>query len=147
MDKVIFYGRVYLKNGKPTIELSNREAVAQQVWETLGECEIRVVFSEDNKGREDWLNRYYWGHVVPAIRRGCNDMGNQWDNNETHDQLKRMFTPTGSIKPLTKPQFRRYVDRCCQFAAEFLGVVIESTSTFAERNFPKHEPGTVTTNN
>lgn len=146
MDKAIFYGRVYLKNGKPTIELSNREAVAQQVWETLGECEIRVVFSEDSKGREDWLNRYYWAHVIPQVKRGCIALGNDWTNEETHDFLKRQYTPNGSIKPLTKAQFRTYVDRCCQFAAEFLGVVIESTTTFAERNFPQHEPGYLTSN-
>jgi len=151
MDKIIFYGKVKLVNGKPVIELHNREAVAQQVFEALGECNIRVVFSEDSTGREDWLNRYYWGHVIPAIRRGCLEIGNDWDNEKTHNHLKIMFTPTGSIKPLTKRQFRTYVDRCIQFAAEFLGVVIESTATFADKNFPQHlqqhESGHLTGNN
>jgi hypothetical protein len=141
MDKIIFYGKVKLVNGKPVIELHNREAVSQQVFEALGECNIRVVFSEDSTGREDWLNRYYWGHVIPQIRRGCTDAGHDWDNNEVHDFLKRQYTPTGSIKPLTKRQFRTYVDRCIQFAAEFLSVTIENTDTFAQKNFPQHEPG------
>jgi hypothetical protein len=125
MNKITFYGRVKLnRNGKPVIEIDGKDLIAQQVYERMGETPIRVVFVEDEKERSPWYLKYYWSVVIPHIRKAANDLGNDWDNDTTHNYLKTQYTPKGSTKNLTGKEFERYLERCRLFAAEFLQISI-----------------------
>ncbi len=125
MEKITFYGRVRLgPTGKPVIEIEGKDTIAQQVFERMGSTPIRVVFIEYERERSPWYLKYYWSVVVPTIRKAANELGNDWDNDTTHNYLKAQYTPKGSTKTLTGKEFEKYLDRCRLFAAEFLQIYI-----------------------
>ncbi len=141
MKKITFFGRVFVRNGKPVIEMDNREDAAQMVLEAMGgPTTIRIVFYEDEKEREKWVNAYYWRVVVPAITGGVNDLGNEWSNTDTHNYLKGQYTPNNTTKTLTTNQFRTYIEKCCKFAAEILGVAVPLPSADNDRFAGLQEP-------
>ena len=101
--------------------------------------EIEVVVTRKRKHRSDPQNRYYWGVVVEMIRAGLKDMGDIVDQDQTHDFLRHRFlkvtrvdADTGEVlyeyaqstTKLSTVEFSEYIEKCCQFAAEFLGVSI-----------------------
>lgn len=134
MKKITFFGRVFERGGKWVIEMDNREDAAQMVMEAMGGASnLRIVFYEDEKEREKWINSYYWAYVLPTIHNGIIEMGNEWEKDETHNFLKGMFTPKGTTKNLTTNEYRLYIEKCCKFAAELLGVVVPPHSTKHDR--------------
>lgn len=103
--------------------------------------EIEVTIRKKKKHRSSPQNRYYWGVVVEMIRAGMKDMGDIVQPDQVHEFLKHRFLKVQRIDPdtaellyefsestadLTTVKFGEYVDQCCQFAAEFLGVSIPS---------------------
>jgi hypothetical protein len=137
MKKITFFGRVFEKEGKAFIQMDNKEIAAQLVREAMGgdSC-IRVVFYQDEKEREKWVQSYYWAVVVPCIGDGVRDMGNDWNNERVHEFLRDNFTPKGSTKNLTTAEFKTYIEKCCKFAADLLGVVVPLPSTNNDKWFP-----------
>lgn len=102
---------------------------------------ITVSVERKKKHRSSPQNRYYWGVVVEMIRAGMKDMGDIVQPDQVHEFLKHRFLKVQRIDPdtaellyefsestadLTTVKFGEYVDQCCQFAAEFLGVAIPS---------------------
>lgn len=83
-------------------------------------------------------NRYYWGVVVPCIKAGLKDGGMVLSTEQVHELLKFRFlkedravgedgefvTVVPSTSELEVGEFVAYTDRCIQFAAEYLNVVI-----------------------
>lgn len=101
--------------------------------------EIEVTIRRKRKHRSDPQNRYYWGVVVEMIRAGMKDMGDELTPDQVHEFLKWRFLRAqridettgeilyeyaGSTTKLGTIQFSEYVEKCCQFAAEMLGVSI-----------------------
>ncbi len=111
--KKLFYG---LKNGKYHITL------------------------KDARQRSIPQNRYYRGVVVPLVRKGLYDAG--YDevktNDDAHEVMKGLFHKKDIVNKLTGdmittvlstttfsiPEFEKYTETICKWAAEFLGVVI-----------------------
>ncbi len=99
------------------------------------EVEIEV---KKKKRRSGQLNRYYWGVVVALIQEGMIDQGNDVSRNDVHYYLKYRFNYKELVNKnggeviqipdttteLTNTQFMEYMEKCKQFAAEFLSVVI-----------------------
>lgn len=102
--------------------------------------EIEVTIRRKRKHRSDPQNRYYWGVVVEMIRMGIKQLGDDVDSESVHEFLKLRFLPvrekidenTGEViyrlpastASLSTVEFLEYVEKCCQFAAEYLGVNI-----------------------
>lgn len=102
--------------------------------------EIEVQVQQRRKHRTDPQNRYYWGVVVEMIRAGMKDMGDVVSAEQVHEFLKHryldkrqridpatgevLYEIAGSTRQLGTAEMSEYVDRCIQFAAEFLGVTI-----------------------
>jgi len=112
--------------------------IRREVAEFSGK-EIEVTFRRKRKHRSDPQNRYYWGVVVEMIRAGMKDMGDTVTPDQVHEFLKWRFLReqridestgevlyeyAGSTAKLKTAEFGEYIEKCCQFAAEMLGVSI-----------------------
>jgi hypothetical protein len=115
--------------------------------------EMRAVFNDlkdgkylisikDVRKRSVQQNRYYWGVVVPIIRKGLYDSG--FDavrtNNDAHEVIKQVLLKkqivnkqtgevidmAGSTQELSIPEFNDFIESICRWASEYLGVVIPS---------------------
>lgn len=85
-------------------------------------------------------NAYYWACVVPMVREGLVNMGNDVSLEDTHEFLKARYnskeiidTSTGEVLSipmsttnLSKELFGLYIERVQRFASEYLGIVIPS---------------------
>ena len=98
------------------------------------------VIIKDARTRSLPQNAYYWGVIVPIIRRALYEEG--YDEIATdmdaHDFLKAMFLSKrvvskksghtvdmpGRSSKLTIPEFNDYIERICRWAAIDLSVVI-----------------------
>lgn len=144
LDKITFFGSLTLKDGKAYLEIPEKHLLAQQAIEALGDGPVRITITHDDKGKESGLLRYYWSVMLPAIALRFQELGNDWDEAETHRQLKKLFPQhfkpgkEPSIKSLSKQRFRRYVQDVHLFAAEFLCISVSEPVTL-QQNFPQHE--------
>lgn len=101
--------------------------------------EIEVSFSQKKKPRSNPQNAYYWGVVIDLICQAMNEAGDLVKPQEVHEFLKHRFLKiqkidieTGellyeysrSTTDLSTFEFSEYVERCVQFAAEFLNIEI-----------------------
>lgn len=88
-------------------------------------------------------NAYYWGVVVPLVRKGLFDNGfdEVKKNEDAHEVLKAVFLKkdvvskqTGEIittvgrstTELDVPEMGDFIERVCRWSADYLGVVIPS---------------------
>lgn len=101
-----------------------------------------LVTVKDIRRRSVAQNSYYWGVVVPMVRRALYESG--FDEIRTaedaHEALKyfhlrtrvsnkeagEVIEITGSTKELNIPEFNDYLERICRWAAEYMGIVIPS---------------------
>ena len=95
---------------------------------------------QDYRKRSLHQNAYYWGVVVPLIRRGLYEAGydDVRTNDDAHEVLKHvhlkrsmvnkqtgeMIEVAGSTAKLNIPEFNEYIETVCRWAAEYLGIVI-----------------------
>lgn len=126
-------------------------------------CEYEI--SKKKTVRSQSQNAYYFGVVVPMIRQGMIELGDQmtlketdrWlldyfkinseDKKTTHKYLKEKFLDsvdedTGEIlnteprsSKLSKAEFHDFINRCIQFAAENLYTVIPPPGTQTKISF------------
>ena len=129
-----YYGKVE-QDG--TLKLPGAK-IRKEVQHFAGK-EIEVTIRRKRKHRSSPQNRYYHGVVVEMIRAGMKDMGDELTPDQVHEFLKWRFLRSqrvdestgellyeyaGSTASLGTIEFSEYVEKCCQFAAEFLGVSI-----------------------
>jgi hypothetical protein len=123
-------GKVQCESLQKEIHLMKQKGVKQLVF----------TVEEFRQKRSSPQNRYYHGVVVELIYRGMQDAGidRLYDHgpmltkDRTHDYLKDMFLKapgpfgeiTRSTTELNTQEFGEYIERCVQFAAEYLNVVI-----------------------
>lgn len=99
-----------------------------------------LITIKDFRKRSIPQNSYYWGVVVPMVRRGLYDAG--YDavrtNDEAHAVLKHVFLRkeivsketgdmiemSGSTTALTIPEFNDFLESVCRWASEYLGIII-----------------------
>ena len=103
-----------------------------------------LITIKDFRKRSIPQNSYYWGVVVPMVRRGLYDAG--YDavrtNDEAHAVLKHVFLRkeivsketgdmiemSGSTTALTIPEFNDFLESVCRWASEYLGIIIPDTN-------------------
>lgn len=110
----------------------------------------QIVLSLKLKGkkRSSPQNAYYWGVVVEMIKDRFNQLGNDFDADETHDFLKNRFNakeieavqdhfieiPMSTARLDTK-DFMDYLAKIQQFASQFLGIYIPEPNEQLEVKF------------
>lgn len=132
--KLTYYGRV-TESGEIKLPGAKMRKEAQ----AFAGKEIEVTIQRKKKHRSDPQNRYYWGVVVEMIRAGMKDMGDEVTVEQVHEFLKWRFLRVqkvdentgevlyeyaGSTRKLGTIAFSEYVENCCKFAGEYLGVEI-----------------------
>lgn len=132
--KLTYYGRV-TESGEMKLPGAKMRKEAQ----AFAGKEIEVTIQRKKKHRSDPQNRYYWGVVVEMIRAGMKDMGDAVTVEQVHEFLKWRFLRVqkvdentgevlyeyaGSTRKLGTIAFSEYVENCCKFAGEYLGVEI-----------------------
>lgn len=107
-----------------------------------------VERSRYNK-RSNQQNRYYFGLVIPLVKKGIADLGTELTTEETHEFLKARFNYTElvnedtaevlqlprSTAALSKVEFMEYIERIQVFASQFLNIVIPDPGQQMEMNY------------
>lgn len=97
-----------------------------------------LTIEKKSKKRSLSQNAYYWGVVVPLVKKGLNDVGYRMTTEITHDYLKTNFNIIeianeingeiisfiGSTTEMSTSQMMDYFAKITQWAAEYLGVQI-----------------------
>lgn len=117
---------------KNTLRVHNLDAYNYQLIDFEGK-EVRVTIKQWRNIRSIEANAYYWGVVVKSI---CAEVG--MDTEEVHQELARMFltytnpntgrTYVKSTASLDTKEFMEYLDKCVQWAGEFLYLEIAPPS-------------------
>lgn len=116
--------------------IANKSEI-RKLFDALQDGKYIVEINQHNK-RSNPQNRYYWGLVIPMIKKGIEDMGTELTSEETHEFLKAKFNyselineDTGQVELiprsttiLNKLQFSEYVEKIQRFSSEFLNVII-----------------------
>lgn len=133
------------ENGKMSI--FRQDDLRQWVKAHRGQ-QILLSLKLKGKKRSTEQNAYYWGVVVDMVMRRFNQLGNDFDADETHDFLKGRFNikeieavpdhfievPLSTARLDTK-EFMTYVARIQQFGSEFLDIYIPDPNEQMEVNF------------
>lgn len=99
---------------------------------------VVLTVEEFKDKRSSQANRYYWGVVVELIHRALKESGIDASREGTHELLKFRFlkedhpigkdgefiTTVKSTTELERDEFAAYIERCKQFAAEYLNLNI-----------------------
>lgn len=103
-----------------------------------GRESVTIIASDTKPKRSTPANRYYWGVVVELIYLALKESGWEVNREGTHELLRVRFlsedkpigndgefvTRVKSTTELDSVEFGTYIERCKQFAAEYLNVVI-----------------------
>jgi NinB protein len=113
----------------------------RDVFNTLKDGKYLITIKDVRK-RSVQQNRFYWGVVVPMVRKGLYEAG--FDvirtNDDAHSVIKQvvfkkdvinnqtgeMITVGGSTKEMSIPEFNEAIEAVCRWAAEYIGIVIPS---------------------
>lgn len=101
-----------------------------------------LVTIKDMRKRSLPLNRYYWGVVVPLVRKALYDQGydDVRNNEDAHEVLKAIFLKKtlknrvsgdeivldGSTAKLSMTEFNNFIEDICKWAATYLQIAIPS---------------------
>ncbi|MBK7885165.1 MAG: hypothetical protein IPJ81_16280 [Chitinophagaceae bacterium] len=101
-----------------------------------------LVTVKDMRKRSIPQNAYYWGVVVPMVKKGLYDAGYDevTTNEDAHEVMKHIHLrkrivskQTGDVidisnssAKLSIPEFNIYIEAICKWASEYLGIVIPS---------------------
>ena len=100
--------------------------------------QVEIIVRKKRRSRSLEQNAYYWGVVIPMVKEGLNDLGWQYDAEDTHEYLKEQYLRveelnektgelrirTGSTKKITTTRFMEYIADIQQFASEELQTYI-----------------------
>lgn len=101
--------------------------------------DVEITIARLRRRRTNDQNDYYWGVVLPRIAEGIEELtGEFWTKEDAHEAMKDRYLsetvshPDGefiakrvrSTSSLNTTEFTDYIERCCQFAAEMLGIAI-----------------------
>lgn len=127
------------------LNISNRRIINLQDFKQLlnelkdGKHHITI---KDMRKRSLPQNAYYWGVVVPMVKKGLYEAGYDevQSNDDAHEVIKHIHLRkrivskqtgdvidiAGSTAKLSIPEFNNFIEDVCRWSAEFLGVVIPS---------------------
>ena len=127
------------------IHISNRKVVNmkefQEAFNQLKDGK-HLVTVKDMRKRSMPQNAYYWGVIVPMVRKGLYEAGYDevTTNDDAHEVMKHIHLrkrivskQTGDVidisnssAKLSIPEFNIYIEAICKWASEYLGIVIPS---------------------
>lgn len=132
--KLIYNAKII--DGKVTLDYPVK--FKNEVSNAFPDSDITITVEKRKRKRSLNQNAYYFGVVVPLVRNGINQFGNEFSIEETHEYLKANFnlkevinTNTGEVMKvplstanLTTINFMEYIEKIQRFAANDLCIVI-----------------------
>jgi len=115
-------------------------------------CRLSAIFRAESEKKTPPQMKYYRGALLPAIHEAMNELGNEWDLEQTHEFLKSEFYNeeiyvegldrftkiSESLADAGKERMSAYIDRCFRFGNNDLGITIltpeEYYKAITERN-------------
>lgn len=110
--------------------------------------DFRIKVERKRKKRSTPQNAFYWAVVVPMIKDRLNELGHEFNDDDTHDALKAKFNTVEIINKdevsdeivksttkLTTVEFMEYLDKVMRWASEFLGIVIPEPNSQTEIDY------------
>jgi len=131
-----------ISKGKVKVN-ANQMQVDIPIYFTDGD-NVDVIIRHSTKQRSTEQNRYYWGVVVPIVRRGLRDAGYAVTDKDTHLALKHQFLSvdcnfglhlTPSTTELSTDEMNEYVENIRVWAWENLKVSIPEPGEQVELKF------------
>lgn len=115
----------------------NRRTLSNALREYEGK-EITITIQRKKKTRSNQQNAYYWGAVLPIVKRAMRDAGHTLTQEDCHLMLRAKFLtkalPLGddgefidhirSTTELSTVDFLEYIEDIRMWCAEYLGVDI-----------------------
>lgn len=137
--KLYYHGKV--DNGKIILPRTRMQKELPQVFNGKP---IKITVEQNKVKRSDQQNRYYWAVVLPYVRDGFIELGNNLQRNGEsimliHKLMKSKFLDNGiaiadangevhmtepTTSTLNKEDFSEYVDRIKQWSTEYLNIYI-----------------------
>ena len=137
--KLYYHGKV--DNGKIILPRTRMQKELPQVFNGKP---IKITVEQNKVKRSDQQNRYYWAVVLPYVRDGFIDLGNNLQRNGEsimliHKLMKSKFLDNGiaiadangevhmtepTTSTLNKEEFSEYVDRIKEWSTEYLNIYI-----------------------
>ncbi len=127
-------------NISDTAKLTIYNMPALNTWRTAHAGKDVIMTLKIKRNRRSLpQNAYYWGVVIPLVTKAINDLGNDFDEEETHEFIKSRFNtkqvevfdghyidiPMSTAKLDTK-EFMAFIERIQQFASTMLSLYIPS---------------------
>lgn len=127
-------------NISDTAKLTIYNMPALNTWRTAhAGKDIVMTLKVKRKTRSHPQNAYYWGVVIPLVTKAINDLGNDFDEEETHEFLKKEFNckeidvleghsikmPQSTARLDTK-EFMAYIENIQHFASVMLNTYLPS---------------------
>ena len=120
-------------------------AVIRKAFDGLKDGRYIVDITKQNK-RSNPQNAYYWGLVIPLLKKAFEDLGHELTAEEVHEFLKAKFNfkeiinqETGEVNQiplsttrLSKSEFSDYIEKIQIFAATFLNLVVPGPGSQSE---------------
>jgi len=127
------------------INISNKKVVNMKEFrEAFNQLKDgkHLVTVKDIRKRSIPQNSYYWGVMVPMIRKGLYESGfdEVRTNDDAHEIIKHVHLKkqmvskqtgdvidvAGSSSVLSIPEFNEFIERVCRWASEYLSIYIPS---------------------
>jgi len=133
MDKIVYFGEVR-DNG---VHIFNRKRFDAEI-QVLNGKQVEITIRKKRRTRSLEQNAYYWGVVVPMIRKGLNDAGWKFGLEQSHELMKAKFLQIeivnedtgeiiksiGTTTNISTSEMMDYIASVQQWAAEFLSITI-----------------------
>ena len=133
-DAIEYNGSVDSNN---KLHINNRKAFIADLTRFIGK-NVEIVVKLRKSTRSSQQNRYYWGIVIPLVMQGMNDLGHDFNKQDTHEFIKanfnyaeivnettgEIFRATKSTTRLNKSDFSSMIEKLKQFSTEYLNVYI-----------------------
>jgi hypothetical protein len=126
--KIFRYGVITGKNGAYKLVIDDRENIVNLLAETFGTgVRLRITWEEFDveQSRSDMV--HYRVNCLPFLTHCANEVGNNWETEQMHEQLKKLYFKEHappSLSSLGKAELKRFVAFVETFSLDWFGVPI-----------------------
>lgn len=141
ISKITINGVIDRKEGK--LRIMDSKSFVRSL-KNFSENEVEIIIVPRPKFRSQAQLGYYWSAIVPACKKGFEELGYQFTKEETHRQLADLFlfveeshkvtgetikkhlSLSDAAQQVNQKIMKDYIDRIIQFAGEHLEIKIPS---------------------
>lgn len=127
------YNFMVQENGKLTD--GSRQIMANVIAGFAGKW-IKIAVCERKEKRSLDQNSYYWGVIVPHVRKVRFEMGDPLTIEQVHEDLLAQYSPSVTMKRMDGAFYTRPLRSKEMYVAEMAAYITAITETMASFGFP-----------